>query len=256
VKKLLYEKKGHIARITLNRPDVKNCLDDELNQELAETWRAFESDDDLQVAILTGNGDSFCAGADLKTYIPKWLSKGPRDVRLNAATGIGGGITRGQHRLKKPVIAAINGWALAGGFELALACDIRIASEKAVFGSFEIKRGFHHGDGGIVRLVLSAGMATALDLVLTGREVAADEALRLGLVSKVVPHNSLLEEADVWAKRILENSQCAIQSAKETIFDVVGRSFDEALKLEAIYGYSSADTEDTKRRLQGFYEKR
>jgi enoyl-CoA hydratase/carnithine racemase len=158
--------------------------------------------------------------------------------------------------LKKPVIAAVNGWALAGGFELALACDIRIASTEAVFGSFEIKRGFHHGDGGIVRLVLSAGMGTALDLVLTGREVTAEEALRLRLVSKVVSAGLLMEEAENWAKRILENSPFAVQSAKETIFDVIGRSLDEALKLEAIYGYSSADLEDTNKRLQEFYNKK
>src|SRR3970282_2432568 len=115
----------------------------------------------------------------------------------------------------KPIIAAVNGYAIGGGFELALACDIRVASEKARFGVFEVGHGLHQGDGGIVRLVAIAGIGTALDLTLTGREVSADEAYRLGLVNKVVSHDSLLGAAEDYARMILQNSQQAILSAKE-----------------------------------------
>src|SRR5688572_12298138 len=165
---VLYRKEQRIAWITLHRPDAKNAIDREMNAELWRLFREFDSDPELDVAIVTGSGAAFCAGADLRSYIPEWLGRSALDVRRNAASGLGG-ITRGLHRIYKPIIAAVNGWALAGGFELALACDIRIASEEARFGSFEVRRGFHHGDGGIVRLVAILGMGRALDLVLTGR---------------------------------------------------------------------------------------
>ena len=174
--KVLYEKRNRIGYITLNRPDALNALDDELNSELWTVWDDFARDESLDVGILTGAGKAFCSGADLKTFIPKWEKGNMLDVRRNVPTGIGGGITRGQHRITKPIIAAVNGHAIGGGFELALACDIRIASEKAKFGVFEVRYGLHQGDGGIVRLVAIAGIATALELTLTGREVTAEEA--------------------------------------------------------------------------------
>jgi len=178
------------------------------------------------------------------------------DARKNAARGIGGGITRGQHRITKPIIAAVNGFAIGGGFELALACDIRIASEKAKFGVFEVRHGLHQGDGGIVRLVAIAGVGTALDLTLTGREVSAEEAYRLGLVNKVVPHEELLPTAESWARMILANGQQAIRSAKETILEVIGRPLDDALRLETVNGYSSVgDFREVAERLQKFFGK-
>ncbi len=178
------------------------------------------------------------------------------DVRRNIPTGIAGGITRGQHRITKPIIAAINGHAIGGGFELALACDIRIASEHAKFGVFEVRYGLHQGDGGIVRLLAIAGLATALELTLTGREVAADEAYRMRLVSKVVPHESLMETAEQYASMIMKNSQQAIRSAKETILDVMGRTLDDALRLETLNAYSSlGDFSEAKERLSQFYSK-
>ena len=150
-----------------------------------------------------------------------------------------GGITRGLHRIYKPIIAAVNGWALAGGFELALACDIRIASTTARFGSFEIRRGFHHGDGGIVRLVASVGLARTMDIVLSGGEISAEEAAQMGLVAQVVAPSQLKAAAEAYARNILtcSHSQTAVRSAKETILEVVGRSLDDALRLEALYGY-------------------
>lgn len=254
--KVIYEKKDRIAYITLNRPDALNALDDELNNELWQVWSDFDQDTAVDVAILTGSGKAFCSGADLKTFIPKWEHANMLDIRKNVATGIGGGITRGQHWITKPIIAAINGLAIGGGFELVLACDIRIASEKAGFGMFEVRYGLHQGDGGLVRLVAIAGVATALELALTGREVSAEEAYRLGLVNMVVSHDALLSTAEEYAKMILQNGQQAIRSAKEAILEVIGRSLDDALRLETLYGYSSVgDFKETKERLSRFYSK-
>jgi len=252
--KVRYEKRDRIAFVTLNRPESRNSLDDELNGELWEVWGDFNRDDAVDVAILTGAGQAFCAGADLKTFIPKWEHANMLELRRNVATGIGGGLTRGQHRITKPIIAAVNGHAVGGGFELALACDIRIASEKAKFGVFEVRVGLHQGDGGLVRLLAIAGMATALDLTLTGREVDAAEAYRLGLVHRVVPQENLLTAAEEYARIILKNSQPAIRSAKETILDLIGRPLDDALRLETINGYSSlGDFQEIRERLAGFF---
>ncbi len=251
-----YEKRGKIGYITLNRPEALNALDDKTNGELWEIWKSFSTDDSVDVAILTGAGKAFCSGADLKTFIPKWEKASTLDLRRNVATGVGGGITRGQHRMTKPVIAAVNGYAVGAGFELALACDIRIASEKAKFGAFEVRYGLHQGDGGIVRLVAIAGMATALELTLTGREVSAEEAHRLGLVSCVVAHDQLMATADRYASMILKNNRRAIRSAKETIIDVVGRTIDDALRLETLNSYSClGDFTEARERLAQFYSK-
>lgn len=253
---VLYEKRNRIAYITLNRPDALNALDGRLNSELWNVWSDFDSDDSVDVAILTGRGKAFSAGADLKTFIPKWEKATMLDLRNNVQTGIAGGITRGQ-RITKPVIAAVNGLAIGGGFELALACDIRIASDRAKFGVFEVRYGLHQGDGGIVRLVAVAGMATALELTLTGREVAAEEALRFGLVSRVVPHEELMTVAGQYAGMILANSQTAVRSAKETIQDVVGRTLEDALRIETINAYSClGDFSEARGRLEAFTGKK
>jgi enoyl-CoA hydratase/carnithine racemase len=250
---LSYQTRDRIARITLRRPTAKNAINPALDRRLKETWSRFESDPEADVAILTGEGDAFCAGADLREFLPTWLDRDAWQIRRNADAGLGG-ITRGQHRITKPIIGAINGWALAGGFELALACDIRIAADTAKFGSYEIRRGFHHGDGGIVRLVAMVGVARAMDYVLTGRDILADEALRVGIVSEVVPAAQLLATAERYAARIASYPQIAVRSAKETILEVVGRQLDDALRLEAIYGYSSAgDPDEVRRRLAAFF---
>lgn len=256
MKKAIYEKKNQIAYVTLNRPDSLNALDDEINDELWAIWNDFSTDPSVDVAILTGTGKAFCAGADLKTFIPKWENANMLDVRRNAARGIGGGITRGQHRITKPIIAAINGHAIGGGFELALACDIRVAADSAKFGVFEVFQGLHQGDGGLVRLVAIAGVAVALELTLTGREVLADEALRLGLVNKVVPPDQVMPTAESYANMILRNSQQAIRSAKETVLDIIGRPLDDALRVETINGYSSVgDFSKVRERLVKFFAK-
>jgi enoyl-CoA hydratase/carnithine racemase len=253
--KVLYEKGDRIARVTLNRPEAKNAIDPETNDLLWEAWRDFAADDSVDVAIFTGTGDAFCAGADLKAFIPQWIEGAtPRRVRDNVHTGLGG-ITRGLHRIAKPIIAAVNGWALAGGLELALACDIRIASEQAQFGSFEARRGYHHGDGGIVRLVNTCGAGIALEMLLTAEPIDAERAARCNLVSRVVPHVDLMEDAELVARQILRNSQTAVRSAKETILDVIGRPLDDQLRIEALNGYSSPDPEETMGLLARFYDK-
>jgi enoyl-CoA hydratase/carnithine racemase len=256
VSKLLYEKRDRIAYLTLNRPEAKNAIDPELHQLLWEAWEDFAADDALDVAILTGAGDAFCAGADLKTFIPPLMDPPmtPSFVRENVKTGLGG-LTRGLHRIYKPVIAAVNGWALAGGLETALACDIRIASENAMFGSFEARRGYHHGDGGIVRLVNICGAGVALEMLLTAEPIDARRALQCNMVSRVVEHDDLLAEAEKTAHHILRNSQLAVRSAKETILDVIGRPLDDQLRIEALNGYSSADPQETLALLGRFYEK-
>jgi enoyl-CoA hydratase/carnithine racemase len=253
--KLLYTKRDRIARLTINRPEARNAIDPDVHRLMVEAWADFRDDDSLDVAILTGTGDAFCAGADLKTYIPPIIQESsPRWVRDNVATGLGG-LTRGLHRITKPTIAAVNGWALAGGLELALACDIRVASERAQFGSFEARRGYHHGDGGIVRLVNTCGAGVALEMLLTAEPIDAERAQRCNLVSRVVPHDELLAAAEQVAHSILRNSQVAVRSAKETILDVIGRPLDDQLRIEALNGYACADPEETMELLGRFYER-
>ena len=166
-----------------------------------------------------------------------------------------GGITRGLHRIDKPILAAVDGWTPAGGLETALACDIRIASENAKFGSFQVRRGFHHGDGGIVRLVNTCGTGIAWEMLLTREPIDARRALASNLVSRVVPHAELLEETENVASQILRNDSWAIRSAKETILNVIGRPLDDQLVYEAFTGYIGAANPVVQERLQQFYDK-
>lgn len=249
-----YEKRDRIAYITLNRPEAKNAINPETHKQLWEIWQDFRDDDSVEVAIMTGTDDAFCAGADLKSYMTRWPGASPEEVRANVADGLGG-LTRGLHRIPKPTIAAVNGWALAGGFETALACDIRIASERAMFGSFESRRGFHHGDGGIPRLVNSAGVSVAMYMLLTAEPISAELAFQWGLVAAVVPHDELMAHAELVAKHIMRNDPVAVRSAKETILDMIGRDLDDQLRIEAMNGYSVASRPSVPERLKRFYSK-
>src|SRR6187200_2822167 len=253
--KLLYTKRDRIAYLTINRPEARNAIDPDVHRLMVEAWADFRDDDSVDVAILTGEGDAFCAGADLKTYIPPIIS-GASPGRLREIVELGlNGFTRGMHRIPKPIIGAINGWALAGGLETALACDIRIASERAMFGSFEARRGFHHGDGGLVRLVNTCGVGVAMQMLLTAEPIDARRALECNMVAKVVPHEDLRDEAELVAKQILRNSQAAVRSAKQTILDVIGQPLDFQLRTEAWNAYTCADPDETTKRLERFYEK-
>jgi enoyl-CoA hydratase/carnithine racemase len=253
--KLLYEKRDRIAYVTINRPEAKNAIDPDIHRLMIETWADFRDDDAVDVAILTGSGDAFCAGADLKTYIPPKIGGAtPADIREVVELGLNG-FTRGMHRIPKPIVAAVNGWALAGGLETALACDIRVASEQAMFGSFEARRGFHHGDGGIVRLVNTCGVGVAMEMLLTAEPIDARRALQCSMVNRVVPHERLMEEAETVASQILRNSQRAVRSAKQTILDVIGQPLDFQLRTEAWNAYTCADPDETKELLGRFYDK-
>jgi enoyl-CoA hydratase/carnithine racemase len=211
-----------------------------MDERLTEIWRDFRDDDGLDVAIWTGSGDAFSSGADRNTWFAQWIGADAAKVRRNAE-GVGfGGLTRGLHRIYKPVIAAVNGWALGGALEFVLACDIRIASERAMFGLPLVHYGFHTGDGGISRLVEICGVGVALDIQLTGEPIDAQRALQCNLVTRVVPHEQLMSTAREVALRIIANDQAAVRSAKQTTLDVIGRTLDDQLRVEAISGYSAA----------------
>jgi enoyl-CoA hydratase len=255
--KVIYETKNDIAYITLNRPEVHNAIDREMDELLFEAWTAFRDDPQARVAILTGAGDkSFCAGADLKSHVDPWLDAGPELGRSLLETGFAGRITRGLHHIRKPIIAALNGWVIGGGIELALACDIRVASEQANFGFLHMRRGMHFADGGIVRLVNTCGVGIAMELELMGEPIDAQRAKEVHLVNRVVPHGELMAATEGIASKILRNPQVAVESAKETILEVVGRPLDDQLRLECLYGYSTMGNPEIVERKQEFIAKR
>ncbi|WAC90745.1 enoyl-CoA hydratase/isomerase family protein [Mycobacterium sp. Aquia_213] len=250
-----YEIRDRIAYVTLNRPHAKNAVTPDMHEELCRVWADFDRNDDADVAILTGFGDAFCAGADLATYVPiNYVDATPSRVRDIVDMGFGG-LTRGLHRILKPTIAAVNGWALAGGLELALACDIRVASERAMFGSFEARRGFHHGDGGITRLVNTCGVGVAMQMVLTAEPIDAGRALQCNMITKVVPHEQLMHEAEILARHILRNSQRAVRSAKETILEIIGKPLDDQLRTEGWNSYTCLDQEEARELLGRFFDR-
>ena len=253
---LTYELRDHIAVITIGRPQAMNALGPEQQREIIGLWEQFRDDDDAWVAIITGQGErAFCAGADLKTYTPLLGERGLYDVRQDADRPGFGGITRG-FNLWKPVIAAVNGYALAGGLELALACDIRIASANASFGCSEVKRGFHHCDGGTVRLPLIVGLGNALKMQLTGEPIDAAEALRIGLVSEVVALPDLLPTARRYAEAIAANGPLGVRSAKESMIRSLGRALEDALRFENILFSTLTRTDDFREGPRAFAEKR
>jgi enoyl-CoA hydratase/carnithine racemase len=254
--KVLVEKRGEVVYVTLNRPEVKNAVDTETHHLLCDAWRDFRDDPKLRVAVLTGVGDAFTAGADLKTHAPEWQTVGPMVGRERLEDGVSG-ITRGPlSRIRKPIVAAINGWCLGHGIELAMACDIRIASERAQFGTFEVRRGMHPADGGIVRLVNTCGVGFALELLLTGEPVSAERAHAANMVSRVVPHDELIRETDALVERILRCDQAAIESAKETVLEIVGRPLHDQLRVEAMWGYAlCAGNRSVQQRSQEFFAK-
>jgi enoyl-CoA hydratase len=248
--KVLYEKRGEIAYITLNRPEKLNAIDLETDALLADAWTGFRDDPDVRLAILSGAGDrAFCAGADLNDHTDPWVNAGPSLGRDALDRGFAGYITRGLHRTSKPIIAALHGWVTGGGLELALACDIRVASDDARFGCFHIRRGMHFADGGIVRLVNTCGVGIAMELELSGEPIDAVRARECNLVNRVVPRADLMPTVESLAASILRNPRRAVESAKETILEVIGRPYDDQLKLECLYGYSiMGDPEITERR--------
>ena len=251
-----YDKRGPIAYVTINRPEVMNAVGPEQQEELVQAWSDFRDDPDVWVAILTGSGDrAFCAGADLTTYTPALGERDMYDLRQDANRLGFGGITRGLD-IWKPIIAAVNGYALGGGLELALACDIRLASENAQFGCSEVRRGFHHCDGGTVRLPLIIGLGNALKMQLTGEPIGAPEALRIGLVSEVLELSGLMLAAERYAHAIIRNSPLGVRSAKESMVRGLGRVLEDALRMENLLFSTLTRTEDFKEGPRAFAEKR
>jgi enoyl-CoA hydratase/carnithine racemase len=254
---ILYAAHGHVRLITIDRADKMNSLDFAANDRLIECWREFAADDDARVAVITGAGDkAFCAGADLKTYTMAYAQAPAPEFRERFTDGPGfGGITRGL-TITKPIIAAINGYAISGGLELAEACDIRFCSPTAEFAHQDINWGFHPCDGGCVRLPKIVGLGNAMELILSGQRIGAEHALRIGLVNRIVPAADLVAETLAFAETVASRAPLAQRFAK----DVVTRSFDlpveDALRLESSSFHHLSQTEDLAEGTTAFREKR
>jgi enoyl-CoA hydratase len=226
-----YELDDHVAVLTYDRPKQRNAVSRAMNAELHHAWRRFRDDDDAFVLVITGAGDAFCAGWDLQDAAdwprPEW-----DEFRTHIYDSAGDcGYTR-RVDVFKPVIAAVNGWAVAAGLENALLADIRIVAEGAVFGALERRWNIVAGDGMTVRLPLVVGWAKAMELIITGRPVSAEEALRIGLANEVVPDGQALPRALELAREVAELPQGAIRTDKETMIRNVGRTMEERLRNE------------------------
>ena len=246
-----------VLLITIDRPEARNALSQKMSLELCKAWREFRDSDALRVAIVTGAGDkAFCAGADLKELAELYAGMTPVERRERGEREPGlGGITRNLE-VGKPVIAAINGHCLAGGFEIALACDLRVAAEHATFGLPEVKRGIIPGAGGTQRLPRAIPMGLALEMLMTGDPIDARTALRLGLVNRVVPLERLLDEARSLAGRIARNAPLAVQAARYAALRGSHLPLEEGLRLEQFYAEPTRQSEDAREGIAAFVEKR
>ncbi|HVM79220.1 MAG TPA: enoyl-CoA hydratase [Stellaceae bacterium] len=246
---ILVETRGQVGLITLNRPQALNALCDALIRELGRALDAFEADDAIGAVVITGSAKAFAAGADIK----EMASRDYMDVYLRDF------ITDGWERIttcRKPIVAAVAGFALGGGCEIAMMCDTIVAAETAKFGQPEINLGVIPGSGGTQRLTRFVGKAKAMDMVLTGRMMDAAEAERSGLVSRVVPAERLLEEALAVAAKIAEMSRPAVLMAKEAVNRAYETTLLEGVRFERRVFHSLFATEDQKEGMAAFIEKR
>jgi len=228
-----YERRGAAAVLTIDRPERRNAVDGPTADQLGEGFERFEADDDARVLILTGAGDqAFCAGADLKNL----ESLGPR---LGSPDGPLGFTRRTP---SKPTIAAISGWCLAGGLELALWCDLRIAAEGSTLGFPERRWGVPLIDGGTQRLPRIVGLGRALDIILTGRMVPAEEALAMGLLTEIVPAGTHLERALEYAEALAAFPQVTMLADRRSAIEGLGMTLGEGLALEAGAGFETYET--------------
>jgi E-phenylitaconyl-CoA hydratase len=244
---------NRIATIVLDRPESMNAFDMPMRLEMHAAWDRLRRDDDIWVAIITGAGEkSFCTGSDLKNSLPSEKSFVSQQFGSEPIPTFLGDL----HLVDKPIIAAINGYAVGGGLELALACDIRLCSQNAVFALSEVKIGSIPGGGGTQRLPRAIGLSDAMLMMLTGDKFDADEALRMGLVSKVLPREALMEEAHAIATRIAANAPLAVRAVKRLVCQGMDLPLPHALQIERhVFGllYNSDD------RIEGrkaFTEKR
>ncbi len=243
--------------LTIDRPEARNALDAATQVAITEEWRRFRDDDTLFVAVLTGVGEAaFCAGADLKELGAYYRSMSPhqRHERGEREPGVGA-ITR-NFDPRKPTIAAINGACLAGGLELALACDIRVAADHARFGLPEVCRGILPGAGGTQRLARALPLGVALEMILSGAPIDAEAALRWGLVSRVVPAAGLMDCALEIARRIAANGPLAVRAARDAVYQGLSLPLDQALRLEQFHAEPLRQSRDAAEGVRAFVEKR
>ncbi len=232
-----FETRDQIAIVTINRPDVRNAVDLQTARELAATFRQFDADSELSVAILTGTGGHFCAGADLKA-----LAEGHGNSMSEEGDGPMGPT---RMLLSKPVIAAVEGYAVAGGLELALWCDLRVASRDAVLGVFCRRFGVPLVDGGTVRLPRLIGQSNALDLILTGRGVSGEEAWRMGLVNRLTETGYALEGAIELARALCAFPQGCMRSDRLSVYEQWGHDQDSAMRNEFRRGRQVVESGET-----------
>jgi enoyl-CoA hydratase/carnithine racemase len=252
-----YERLDAVRLITIDRPQVMNSLDFAANDALVDAWREFDADDGARVAVITGAGQqAFCAGADLKTYTMAFASTPAPEFVRRFTNGPGfGGITRSLE-IHKPIIAAVNGYAMSGGLELALACDLRFCSPHAVFALQDVKWGFHACDGALVRLPWIVGLGHAMEMFLSGDRFDADWAFRTGLVNRVIPAERLLEESLDYAAKLASRAPLAQRLGKEVMLRALGRTLEDGLRLESRSFHDLGQTRDLAEGTSAFREKR
>jgi enoyl-CoA hydratase len=235
---------GEIAIVTINRPEARNAVDRPTAAELAEKFRRFDADDSFSVAILTGAGGTFCAGADLKAVATD------RGNRVSADGDGPLGCTR--MLLTKPVIAAVEGFAVAGGVELALWCDLRVAARNATFGVYCRRFGVPLCDGGTIRLPRLIGMSRAMDMILTGRGVSGEEAFAMGLANRVVEPGEALTAAKELAKQIASFPQRCVRSDRMSAYECWALPLDDALANEYRHGIATVNSGETRAGAERF----
>lgn len=247
---VLLTKEGKIGVLTINRPDVLNSLNSNLLDELNDAIDSIKKDDDIYVLIITGAGKAFIAGAD----IGEMKNFNSDEARTFAEKGIN--LFRKIELLKIPTIAAVNGFALGGGCELCLSCDIRVASEKAKFGQPEVGLGIIPGFGGTQRLSRLVGSSMAKELIFTGDVIDTKKAEKIGLVNKVVPHDYLMSEAFNISSKIVTKGQLSVRYAKESINKGLETDIENGMELEKELFARCFDTEDQKEGMTAFLERR
>lgn len=262
---ILYEKKGRVACITINRPERRNALNFEAFGLLAKAWLDFRDDSDLWVAIITGAGDqAFCAGGDLKEFI-KMVTENIGELSASGgAETLGGGVPVNaslvavlrEVEIYKPIIAAVNGACMAGGMEMLQGTDIRIAAEHATFAIAEPRRGLFPGGGSTAKLPRQVPFPWAMEILLTAEPISAQKAYHYGIVNEVVPLPDLLPTAMRYAELICKNGPVAVRKVKEAAVKGLGLPLKDALDQEMIYAAEVFSTEDAMEGIQAFNEKR
>lgn len=252
-----YHRHGHVRLITIDRPEVMNSLDFAANEALIECWREFDADDDARVAVVTGAGEqAFCAGADLKSYTMPFATTPAPEFARRYTNGPGfGGITRNLD-IYKPIIAAVNGYAMSGGLELALACDLRYCSPNAVFALQDVKWGFHACDGALVRLPWIVGLSHAMEMLLSGDRYDAVWAARTGLVNEVIDATQLLQHCLGHAEKLASRAPLAQRLGKEVMLRALGMPLADGLRMESRSFHDLGTTHDLAEGTRAFREKR